>query len=61
MHPFTGLATREDGAVTACCRSQPVGYVGEQTLEEIWNNDAMKRILIVGAGDVAQRAIVFLF
>ena len=44
MHPFTGLATREDGAVTACCRSQPVGYVGEQTLEEICNNDAMKRI-----------------
>jgi MoaA/NifB/PqqE/SkfB family radical SAM enzyme len=44
MHPFTGLATREDGAVQACCRSHPVGFIQEQTLEEIWNNDTMKRI-----------------
>lgn len=44
MHPFTGLATREDGAVKACCRSHPVGYIQDQTLEEIWNNDTMKRI-----------------
>ena len=44
MHPFTGLATREDGAVKACCRSHPVGYIQKQTLEEIWNNDTMKRI-----------------
>jgi sulfatase maturation enzyme AslB (radical SAM superfamily) len=44
MHPFTGLATREDGAVKACCRSHPVGYIQDQTLEEIWNNDVMRRI-----------------
>jgi len=44
LHPFTGLATREDGAVQACCRSHPVGFIQEQTLEEIWNNDTMKRI-----------------
>ena len=44
MHPFTGLATREDGAVKACCRSHPVGYIQDQSLEEIWNNDTMKRI-----------------
>ena len=44
MHPFTGLATRSDGAVMACCRSHPVGNIQEQTLEEIWNNDTMKRI-----------------
>ena len=44
MHPFTGLATREDGAVKACCRSHPVGYIQDQTLEEIWNNDTMQRI-----------------
>ena len=44
MHPFTGLATREDGAVCACCRSHPVGFIQDQTLEEIWNNDTMKRI-----------------
>ena len=44
MHPFTGLATREDGAVKACCRSHPVGYIQDQTLEEIWNNDTMRRI-----------------
>jgi MoaA/NifB/PqqE/SkfB family radical SAM enzyme len=44
MHPFTGLATREDGAVKACCRSHPVGHIQEQPLEEIWNNDTMKRI-----------------
>lgn len=44
MHPFTGLATREDGAICACCRSHPVGNIQCQTLEEIWNNNTMKRI-----------------
>jgi sulfatase maturation enzyme AslB (radical SAM superfamily) len=44
MHPFTGLATRSDGAVMACCRSLPVGWIQDQTLEEIWNNENMKRI-----------------
>lgn len=44
MHPFTGLATRSDGAVMACCRSHPVGWIQDQTLEEIWNNEVMQRI-----------------
>lgn len=44
MHPFTGLATREDGAIQACCRSHPVGFIQDQTLEEIWNNENMCRI-----------------
>ena len=44
MHPFTGLATREDGAVKVCCRSLPVGWIQSQSLEEIWNNNDMKRI-----------------
>jgi sulfatase maturation enzyme AslB (radical SAM superfamily) len=44
MHPFTGLATREDGAVKVCCRSQPVGFIQKNTLEEIWNNNTMRRI-----------------
>lgn len=44
LHPFTGLATREDGSVKACCRSHPVGNIQEQSLEEIWNNDTMCRI-----------------
>jgi MoaA/NifB/PqqE/SkfB family radical SAM enzyme len=30
--------------VKACCRSHPVGYIQDQTLEEIWNNDTMRRI-----------------
>lgn len=41
MHPFTGLATREDGAIKICCRSQPVGWIQEQSLEDVWNSDAM--------------------
>jgi len=44
MHPFTGLATREDGALKACCRSHPVGFIDKHSIEEIWNNDSMKRI-----------------
>jgi MoaA/NifB/PqqE/SkfB family radical SAM enzyme len=44
MHPFTGLATREDGAICACCRSHPIGFIQNETLEEIWNNNTMKRI-----------------
>lgn len=44
MHPFTGLATREDGAIKACCRSHPIGFIYKNKLEDIWNNDTMKRI-----------------
>jgi MoaA/NifB/PqqE/SkfB family radical SAM enzyme len=44
MHPFTGLATREDGAVKVCCRSAPIGNIQDNTLEEIWNNDAMRLV-----------------
>ena len=44
MHPFTGLATREDGAIQVCCRSHPIGNVQCQSLEDIWNNNTMKRI-----------------
>jgi MoaA/NifB/PqqE/SkfB family radical SAM enzyme len=44
MHPFTGLATREDGAVKICCRSQPVGWIQEQTLEDVWNGKAMQEV-----------------
>ena len=42
MHPFTGLATREDGAVKVCCRSTPIGFIQNSSLEEIWNNDKMR-------------------
>jgi hypothetical protein len=44
MHPFTGLATREDGAVKVCCRSAPIGFIQDNTLEEIWNGDAMREV-----------------
>ena len=44
MHPFTGLATREDGAIKVCCRSQPIGFIQNETLESAWNNARMKRI-----------------
>ena len=44
MHPFTGLATREDGAIKVCCRSHPIGQILDNSLEEIWNNENMIRI-----------------
>ena len=44
MHPFTGLATREDGAIKICCRSQPVGWIQEASLEEIWNGERMQTV-----------------
>jgi len=44
MHPFTGLATREDGAIKVCCRSQPVGWIQEQSLEDIWNGNSMREV-----------------
>src|SRR5210317_1916765 len=44
MHPFTGLATREDGAIKVCCRSQPIGWIQNESLEEAWNSDKMKEI-----------------
>jgi sulfatase maturation enzyme AslB (radical SAM superfamily) len=44
MHPFTGLATREDGAVKVCCRSAPIGFIQNNSLEELWNNDTMREV-----------------
>lgn len=44
MHPFTGLATREDGAIKICCRSLPVGWIQESSVEEVWNNENMRRV-----------------
>lgn len=44
MHPFTSLATREDGAIKICCRSQPIGFIQNETLEEAWNNDVIKKV-----------------
>jgi hypothetical protein len=44
MHPFTGLATREDGAICACCRSYPIGFIQDAPLEYHWNSEVMTRI-----------------
>jgi sulfatase maturation enzyme AslB (radical SAM superfamily) len=44
MHPFTGLATREDGAIKVCCRSAPIGFIKDSSLEEIWNNDTIREV-----------------
>lgn len=44
LHPFTGLATREDGAVKVCCRSAPISNIKHESLEQAWNNENMKRI-----------------
>jgi MoaA/NifB/PqqE/SkfB family radical SAM enzyme len=44
MHPFTGLATREDGAIQVCCRSHPIGFIQDASLEYHWNSEGMQRI-----------------
>jgi MoaA/NifB/PqqE/SkfB family radical SAM enzyme len=44
MHPFTGLATREDGAIKVCCRSHPIGFIQDAPLEYHWNSEVMQRI-----------------
>jgi len=44
MHPFTGLATREDGAIKVCCRSQPIGWIQKESLEQVWNGENMKEV-----------------
>jgi sulfatase maturation enzyme AslB (radical SAM superfamily) len=44
MHPFTGLATREDGAIKICCRSAPIAFAKDTTLEQAWNSDKMKQV-----------------
>ena len=44
MHPFTGLATREDGAIKICCRSQPIGWIQDASLESTWNNAEMQKV-----------------
>lgn len=44
MHPFTGLATREDGGICVCCRSHPIGFIKDAPLEYHWNSEVMTRI-----------------
>jgi hypothetical protein len=44
MHPFTGLATREDGAIKICCRSQPIGWIQDDTLENTWNGFQIREV-----------------
>ena len=44
MHPFTGLATREDGGICVCCRSHPIGFIQDAPLEYHWNSETMQRI-----------------
>jgi sulfatase maturation enzyme AslB (radical SAM superfamily) len=44
MHPFTGLATREDGAIKVCCRSQPIGWIQDDTLENTWNGFQIREV-----------------
>ena len=44
MHPFTGLATREDGAICVCCRSYPIGFIQDAPLEYHWNGEVMQNI-----------------
>lgn len=44
MFPFTGLSTRQDGAIKTCYRSHPIGYIQEQSIEEIWNGKTICRI-----------------
>jgi len=51
LHPFTGLATREDGAICACCRSHPIGFIQDAPLEYHWNGEViqnMRRQLLRG-------------
>lgn len=44
MHPFTGLATREDGGICVCCRSHPIGFIQDAPLEYHWNSETMQKI-----------------
>jgi MoaA/NifB/PqqE/SkfB family radical SAM enzyme len=44
MHPFTGLATREDGAIKICCRSLPIAYSKDSSFEEAWNSAKMREV-----------------
>jgi hypothetical protein len=44
IHPFTGLATREDGAIKICCRSQPIGWIQQDSLETVWNGPEIREV-----------------
>ena len=44
VHPFTGLSTREDGAIKICCRSHPIDWIQKNTLEHAWNNDIIRDV-----------------
>ena len=44
VHPFTGLATREDGAIKICCRSQPIGWIQDESIEDAWNGTTLRTV-----------------
>ena len=44
IYPFTGMVTREDGALKPCCRAEPIGFIQKENLEEAWNNENMQEL-----------------
>ena len=45
MHPFTGLATREDGAIKVCCRSLPIGNIKNDEIDAIRRTTTLIEII----------------
>ena len=44
IYPFTGMVTREDGALKPCCRAEPIGWIQNESLEQAWNNENMQEL-----------------
>jgi MoaA/NifB/PqqE/SkfB family radical SAM enzyme len=44
IYPFTGMVTREDGALKPCCRAEPIGWINNESLEKAWNNENMQEL-----------------
>ena len=44
IYPFTGMVTREDGALKPCCRAEPIGWINNESLEQAWNNENMQEL-----------------
>ncbi len=42
--PFVHVATKTDGSVKLCCRSNTIGNINNSPLSSIWNNDQYKEI-----------------
>ncbi|HMN68573.1 MAG TPA: twitch domain-containing radical SAM protein [Bdellovibrionales bacterium] len=44
LYPFTHVATKTDGALKLCCRSEVIANIQDTSIDEYWNSESLRKI-----------------